>query len=253
MKTNGSLSKMNYAELKDKPVNTVILPWGATEAHNYHLPYGTDNYQTEYIALAAAEKANKQGASAIVLPVIPIGVNTGQMDIPFCINIYPSTQLALLDNIIDSMQAANIKNFIILNGHGGNEFKPAIRELQVKYNSVLIGLINWYKMTNNSNWFEEPGDHAGEMETSNMMYIFPELVSNIKKAGDGKETINRIAGFRDGTAWMPRPWTKVSADTGIGNPVKATAVKGEKFLDFITNKIAGFLLDIDQIDRDNLY
>ena len=37
------------------PYDVAILPWGATEAHNYHLPYGTDTVQAEHIAIRAAE------------------------------------------------------------------------------------------------------------------------------------------------------------------------------------------------------
>jgi creatinine amidohydrolase len=66
---------------------------GATEAHNYHLPYGTDAYEAAHVAAESAKKAWDAGARVVVLPAIPFGVNTGQLDIRLCINMNPSTQL----------------------------------------------------------------------------------------------------------------------------------------------------------------
>ena len=61
------------AALKGAQYDTAILPWGATEAHNLHLPYGTDNLETEAIAAESARLATGRGARVIVLPAIPYG------------------------------------------------------------------------------------------------------------------------------------------------------------------------------------
>ena len=67
-----------------------ILPWGATEAHNVHLPYGTDTIESGFIAAEAARLAWEAGAKVVVLPTVPFGVNTGQLDIPLCLSMNPS-------------------------------------------------------------------------------------------------------------------------------------------------------------------
>ena len=54
-----NLGSSNYRQISESKIDVVILPWGATEAHNYHLPYNTDNILGESIALEAARK--KQG------------------------------------------------------------------------------------------------------------------------------------------------------------------------------------------------
>ena len=64
---------------KSRP-KVAILPWGATEAHNYHLPYGTDVIEATRIAERAAELAHDRGASVIVLPTIPFGNDEQQLD-----------------------------------------------------------------------------------------------------------------------------------------------------------------------------
>ena len=104
-----------------------------------------------------------------------------------------------------------------------------------------------------ADYFDEPGDHAGEMETSIMMALEPDLVLPLSEAGPGKARKFRIAGLRDGWAWAPRKWTKVTDDTGTGNPKASTAAKGEKFLSAVTERIGGFLVELAAADAANLY
>ena len=73
-----------------------VLPWGATEPHNLHLPYATDTIQAEAVATRAAAAAWEAGARVAVLPAVPFGVQTGQLDLTFALNMNPSTQAALL-------------------------------------------------------------------------------------------------------------------------------------------------------------
>src|SRR5690348_739163 len=78
------LAETTWKTVDPTPYEVAILPWGATEAHNYHLPYATDNIQSELVAIRAAERAWARGARAVVLPTIPFGVNTTQLDIKLC-------------------------------------------------------------------------------------------------------------------------------------------------------------------------
>ncbi|MFN2604068.1 MAG: creatininase family protein [Gemmatimonadaceae bacterium] len=75
-------------------------------------------------------------------------------------------------------------------------------------------------------YFDELGARAGELETSMMMYLAPNLVSPLTEAGDGKAKKFKLAGLREGWAWAPREWTRVTVDTRVGNPPKAAAEKG---------------------------
>src|SRR4028118_906882 len=93
------LAETNWKEVKDTAYKVAVLPWGATEAHNYHLPYATDNMQCDYVAAESARIAWEKGVKVIVLPTIPFGVNTGQLDIKLDINMNPSTQLAIIYDI----------------------------------------------------------------------------------------------------------------------------------------------------------
>ncbi len=246
------LAESNWKAVKDTPFEVAILPWGATEPHNYHLPYATDNYETGALAERAAEIAWNKGAKVVVLPTVPFGVNTGQLDLKLAINMNPGTQLAVLTDIAAALAGQGIRKLLVLNGHGGNDFRQMIRELQPRID-LFICTINWWTCVKGADYFDEAGDHAGEMETSLMMSLRPELLRPLSEAGPGRARKFRIAGLRDGWAWAPRQWTKVTDDTGTGNPKASTADKGEKFLRAVTERIGGFLVDLANADVNAMY
>ncbi|MDX1619313.1 MAG: creatininase family protein, partial [Balneolaceae bacterium] len=208
------LAETNWKTLKEQHVELVILPWGATEAHNYHLPYATDNIEADGIASEAARLAWERGAHIMVLPTIPFGVNTGQTDIKLDINMHPSTQAAVLDDVVEVLNRQGIYKLLILNSHGGNNFKPIVRELGVKYPDMFISFCNWFQSLDKSDYFDQPeGDHAEEMETSLVLHLKPELVRPLEEAGEGREHKFRIKALREKWAWAERQWSKATEDT----------------------------------------
>ena len=248
------LEQTNWKRVKNQNYEVAILPWGATEPHNYHLPYGTDSLETAKIAEEAAEKAWQKGAKIMVLPAIPLGVqNPGQIDLPFCLHTKPSTQTLIFKDIVEALYHQGIRKLVLMNGHGGNDFKPMIREIQPQFPKMLISLVEWFKILNLSAYFEEDGDHAGEMETSVILHYFPHLVLPLEEAGDGNAKSSKLKGVLNKTAWIPRQWNKVSEDTGVGNPKKATAEKGKKYLDDVTTKIGDFFVEMAECDLEDLY
>lgn len=247
------LSETPWKTVQNEQYTMAILPWGATEAHNYHLPFGTDSIETEYIARKSCMKAWEKGVHSVVLPVIPFGVNTSQLDIYMTMNLNPTTQLKILRDILMCLSNHGISKLVVFNGHGGNDFKALIRELQPEFPEIFILQLNWYEVVPLDQFFEEAGDHANEMETSVMMHIVPELVLPLTEAGTGKAKVPRFAARKEGWVWFPRAWTQVTQDTGIGNPKKASAEKGRKYLEAITDKIADFLVELDRTGPDEIY
>ncbi len=248
------LEETNWKQIKNQKYDVAILPWGATEPHNYHLPYGTDSLETAAIASDAAAKAWEQGAKVMVLPTIPLGVqNVGQIHLPFCLHTTPSTQTIILKDILTALNNQGIKKLVIMNGHGGNDFKPIVRELQPRFPEMFLSLVEWFKMFNQSDYFEEAGDHANEMETSIILHYFPNLVLPLEEAGEGKMRNTKLKSVREKIAWAPRQWDKVSTDTGIGNPKKASAEKGQKFVNDVTDKIASYFVELANCNIHDLY
>jgi len=247
------LAETTWKTVKDTHYEVAVLPWGATEAHNYHLPYATDNVECDYIAAESARLAWERGAKVMVLPTIPFGVNTGQLDITFDINMNPSTQAAVLGDVVATLSRQHIPKLVVMNGHGGSDFRQMIREIQPRYSNVFVCAVNWYQVENWEEYFGDLGDHAGEMETSLMLHLAPQWVLPLSEAGDGAARHFKLNGFREGWAWAQREWSKVTADTGVGNPANASVEKGRKYLAAVTRKIAEFLVELAACEANDLY
>ncbi len=247
------LSETNWKSVKEQKFDLAVLPWGATEAHNFHLPYSTDNIMAEKVAAESAQRAWDKGLKVIVLPLIPFGVNTGQLDINLDINLNPSTQYAILNDIADTLSRHRINKFLILNGHGGNDFKQMIRELGAKYPDMFICTCNWYQSFETSDFFEKGGGHADEMETSIMQYISPEFVRPLNEAGIGASKKFRIKSLNEKWAWAERKWSKVTADTGIGDPGKSTPEKGERCFKEVIRKVGELMINLCETDINDMY
>ena len=247
------LAENNWKTVKEAVYEAAVLPWGATEAHNYHLPYATDVIEAESIAAEAARLAWEQGAKVIVLPAIPFGVNTGQFDVKLDMNMNPSTQLAVLRDVAEVLDRHGIDKLIIFNSHGGNDFKTMIRELGLRFPKLFLCTCNWFQSIDQKEFFENKDDHAGEMETSLILYLRPDLVLPLSEAGDGAAKKFKLNAIREGWAWAERRWTQITRDTGVGDPRQASAAKGEKYFKAVTLKVARFFVEVAKSNRNDLY
>ncbi len=244
------LSVSAYGVTRPLNYDIVILPWGATEPHNLHLPYLTDAILSHDVAVDAAQYAlDKYGIRAMVLPPVAMGAqNPGQRDLKFCIHYRYDTQRAILNDIVTSLYHQGFRKLLIVNGHGGNTFKSMIRDLAVDYPDFILLSSEWFTVLPGKEWFEDPGDHADELETSVMMHYHPELV-NLNEAGPGNAHPFALKGLREKTAWLPRHWNMVTEDTGIGNPCLATAEKGRRFAEAVAQKYASLLKELTDVQH----
>lgn len=241
------LSRTTYGKVKDVPYEMAILPWGATEPHNYHLPYLTDSILAHRVACDVALSVyEKSGKYVMVLPMVDAGSqNPGQHDLPFCIHYRYETQKAILVDILTALQHQGIKKLLIMNGHGGNSFKGMIRDLSIDFPDMLIACSEWFAVEKRDGYFEEKiDDHAAEQETSVMLHYAPELVA-LELMGSGKVLRNfAIDGLNKKVAWVPRHWNKISEDSGVGNPALATAEKGERFVKVVVDRLSDCVIDM---------
>src|SRR4030042_3587804 len=76
------LSHTNYGTVKQHQYEVAVLPLGATEPHNLHLPYGMDTIEADLIGEKICEAAWDRGAKVVLLPTVPYGTHTNQMEFP---------------------------------------------------------------------------------------------------------------------------------------------------------------------------
>src|SRR5262249_46832252 len=163
------LAEQTHGFTRSQRWEVAVLPFGATEPHNLHMPYGTDNYQVDVIGQRACEHAYRSGARVVLLPTIPYGVNTNHLQVPGAraCSVTPTTLLHILADLVDSMERQGVRKLVLLNGHGGNELKPLTRELHHR-TKVFVCVCDWFRMAVDQypKLFKQPGEHADEVETS---------------------------------------------------------------------------------------
>jgi creatinine amidohydrolase len=91
------------------------------------------------------------------------------------------------------------------------------------------------------------------METSIMQYLAPELVLPLTEAGKGIGKKFRIKALNENWAWAERKWSKVTVDTGIGNPCQATTEKGEKCLRVVIKMVGDLITELAGADLKDMY
>jgi creatinine amidohydrolase len=245
------LSEINYGYVKENPYQVAVLPMGATEPHNLHLPYGTDTYEAEAISSRVCEAAFQRGARVVMLPPIPYGTETNQMEFPLAMNVDPSTLGLLIRNLVDSLAKHGILKLVILNSHGGNDFKPLLRELTGK-TPVQLFLCDWFRGASadvQKQLFREPGDHAGAMETALGLAFFPEFVARDPKTGalladEGATQETKFEAVNRGWVSITRPWHLLTTNTGAGNPHEATAEQGVRLMETLVERLSSFLVEL---------
>jgi creatinine amidohydrolase len=186
---------------------------------------------------------------------MPFGVNTNYFKVPGALacSVTPTTLLALITDLVDSLERQGIRKLLLLNGHGGNELKPLLRELHHR-TKVFLCLCDWYRMVGDvvPNIFDEPGEHADEMETSLGLAYFPELM-HMEQADVGTAQPSRLEGINRGWVSITRPWHLVTSSTGIGDPSKATADKGKRLMDIVVERLSLFLVELAAAPMDETF
>jgi creatinine amidohydrolase len=243
------LAEMTHAEVRSTQWQVAVLPFGATEPHNLHMPYGTDNIEVELIGRRACEYATQAGAKVLLLPTIPYGVNTNHLRIPGAIacSVTPTTLLHLLTDLVDSLERQGIRKLVLLNGHGGNELKPFMRELHHR-TKVFLCLCDWFRMATDlyPSIFDQPGEHADEVETSLGLAYFPTLLK-LEQADAGSEQPTCLDAVNRSWISITRPWHLATTNTGLGDPRGASAEKGRKLMDTLVNRLGRFLIDLSAL------
>lgn len=248
------LHEANYGQLLERRPNVAVLPWGATEAHNFHLPHGTDVIEATELAEHAAGLAVERGAAPIVLPAIPFGNNAQQQDQVATVHLSTATALAILRDVTDSLARQGIDRLVIVNGHGGNDFKPMVRDCQLS-SGVTIIVVDFWRLRPEvlAECFPDPGDHAGRLETALLLHLRPGWVE-MARAGDGHAALRLAAGVRQANAWTPRPWSRVQPDTGSGDPRGSSAEAGARYFAAAAASLAELLVAVSALARgDDLF
>jgi creatinine amidohydrolase len=156
----------------------VLLPIGACEEHGRHLPVMTDTKMAYQASLEAAEMCCSRIPIA-VLPPLWFGYTVAMLkNWPGTVTIRPKVLVDFLYDMCRSLIDMQLNKILIVNGHGNN---PGVLDVVARTVGddfkVFPGIVNifnlWDKEFVRKNRKSPEGGigHAGEIETSVMLYL----------------------------------------------------------------------------------
>lgn len=256
---DGILSQMTIDEVRDFDPEVVVLAFASTEPHGPHLPYGTDTIQTEGICRRAVRQANEDEARALLYPTLPIGNNVNFKGFPFACRIGVRTLMDVVLDVIEAVENEGVRKIVIVNGHGGNTaaLTAALREHRDRNDpgeGAFVCLVRAYSGMPEETYdqIEHESGHAGELETSRMQYLRPDLVKT-DELDEFPIQEPRIEGLtHPAVTFVPR-WDAYMPVSAGGETRESSAAKGEAFVEDGAKWIATLLTDLAETPRDEFF
>jgi creatinine amidohydrolase len=238
-----------------------LLPVCAIEQHGPHLPVATDTTINEGNVAALLAKA-PQDLPLVVLPTQSVGKSNEHIHSPGTLTLSYETLACVLLDIGDSVARAGVRKLVLANSHGGNiaVLDIVARELRVRHN-MLVVVASWSRLGQPpglySEWEQAYGIHGGDMETSVMLALTPELVK-MDKAEKFHSLQERLVQQHKqlrahGTAAFGWIAQDLGAHGTVGDASLATAEKGHKTIGVVTDKMLELLQDIHAFDLETLW
>lgn len=244
------LSEMAWpevAEAVESGATTVILPLGATEQHGPHLPLGTDTVR----AAALAERLAERLPGSLVAPVLPFGCSDEHSGFAGLLGLDRETLARVILDLARRLAGWGVRRLVLLSAHGGNGealdlalelLHRELPDLDVRTNGnleiiapVLLEIANREGIS-----ASEAGLHAGEGETSEMLHLRPDLVRLGEPTsgftGDMEAVLDEL---REGGL------RAVTEDGVLGDPTRAGAERGARYLDAVAQDLAALVRGAD--------
>lgn len=242
------ITDLTWIDMKnvDKEKCSIVIPIASIEQHGHHLPLSTDYLIMDAILHAKNGIMSKEfDNEVIVTPIIPYGLSPEHLEFPGTISLKATTIAALLDDICSSLIKNRFRNYIILNTHGGNSplLQILTRDLKLKYQKCSFIHFDLY-----SDYFKmrkvlegkSIDIHAGEYETSLLMYLYPQLVNMAYSENELRTNLE----YLPNSCWFTRDLTTTGV---IGDATLASYDKGKELFTHMIGRLEKILKE--SIDR----
>lgn len=233
---------LTAADYRNRPFRKVILPLGSLESHGPHLPFGTDSLTAHLLAREVAQRV----PDTAVLPPVSYGMSSAYQDFPFTVSLRPSTETAVIRDILESLYREGIRKVCIINGHDGNIPSIDIATGTVKQahpDMAIVSFDAWWTMLGAllPHGFFEVWDglgHGGEGELSIALALFPGLCEPEQARG----VVPRLPPY------VSVKWTfsEITDCGASGDPTRATREKGIVMKETLVRTMADVLILLDE-------
>lgn len=228
-----------------------VVPTGSLEQHGAHLPVGTDSLLAEAVVREGVERAVERGTEAVAFPALWTGFSPHHVPLGATVTVSKETILALYDDVCQSLIDAGFGSVLLVNGHGGN--RPAVSlvagDLGTRQDDADVGELSYMSVAAevaDEVRSGEPGSayHAGEFETSLLLYLHPDLVDSDAARDHRVEPPTSFSGmdmFHGGPLGMRRTYDRLTEDGVRGEPTLASAETGERLFEAASERLASLI------------
>ena len=239
-----------------------VLPVAATEQHGPHLPLSVDTDLVNGV-VAAALPHLAADLPALFLPTQVVGFSPEHARFPGTLTLKTDTVVRLWTDIGESVAASGVKKLVLFNAHGGqvSVMDLVARDLRARLD-LLVYSVSWFNLP----LLDEAGGdvhalfgaaehrfgiHAGDIETSMMLALRPEVVRMAQARNFHSTSQDRAAAFAilgNGKSaklgWQMQDYNPAGA---VGDAAAATAEKGRAVVDAAGRALAQLLAEIDRL------
>ncbi len=229
-----------------------VLPVGTVEQHGPHLPLVTDVLTASELSRLAVERIPSE---AVLLPPVYYSFNEHHMDFPGTIAVEGPTIINYVTDIGISLARHGFRKILIVNGHGSNvPFLDIVARNITNRTDAICAMVPWWNLVPRELFAELresefPGGmaHGCELETSIVLNLRPDLVQMDKAE---KEISFAKTEFFYWDLQAPSPvffqeWFSRYSRTGtVGDPTKATATKGRRFVEAVAVRLASLIHEL---------
>jgi creatinine amidohydrolase len=217
---------------------TVIIPFGSLEEHGAHLPLATDTLQVVEVCRRAAARTG-----AHLAPAVAYGVCRSTRNHPGTVGLTTATLRAIAIDLVREFHRHGMRSFVLISGHAGKThvltLVDAGEQLLEELPDVRVSVTSEYNEIQEAGrgLVEAPDDsHAGEIETSRVLFLRPELVKGTSPAEwpvfpDARLVRDKRRHWRGGV------W---------GDPSLASAEKGRRLTELAVDRIVALIAELEQ-------
>ena len=245
------LTTRDFDDIDDEKT-IAVLPVAAIEQHGPHLPLATDALINAGIVRAALPLV-PDDVVALFLPPVEYGTSSEHEDFPGTLSVEPELLLNVWLDIGHDVAMTGIRKLVLLNSHGGQKSLVDLAALKLRAaNEMLAVRCNYFAFGAPEDLFPREewavGLHGGEIETSLMLHLCPELVrtgelADFASLASTMAKRNRWLGAEKpvGFGWKARD---LSPEGVMGNAARADADKGRRYLEHVARSFAELLAEV---------
>jgi creatinine amidohydrolase len=257
MPTSGywqDLTTRDFAAL-DAERTIAVLPVAAIEQHGPHLPLATDALINEGIIAATLERLPRSPV-VLVLPALNIGSSLEHADFPGTLSIDAETLLRVWFDIGASVARVGVRKLVIFNTHGGQKALVDLAALRLRLaHDLFVVRANYFSFGAPDGLFSAEewlhGIHGGEVETSLILHLAPDLVrrealENFTGLSAELARENELLGAEKpvGFGWKAQDLHPAGV---CGNAAAADAKRGARYLEHLANRFAALLAEVGEM------